>query len=263
MKLSSIKLKTLFVGFFIILLFFGFLYLSYGFVIHISDEAKRIDLAGSERMRSLDISYHLNKLSAMARREDREFHYSEIKSDIKDFEEILYALKDGSKKYEIPSISGALLDKEIQNSLNSVITRWNNELRPNIDNALQAFDRGNKSLARSYIKKYDSIVHPYIRNDINRLMGILKEDIKDDVKGYIVKILMFLGIVGFIIFVIYLYFIWTTVNPLLQLSAVTKSMAKGDFTIRSGYEGDNEIGELASSFNKMAETLENMSKKSV
>lgn len=258
MKLSSIKSKTLFVGFFIILLFFGFLYLSYGFVIHISDEAKRIDLAGSERMRSLDISYHLNKLP-----EDREFHYSEIKSDIKDFEEILYALKDGSKKYELPSISGALLDKEIQSSLNTVITRWNNELRPNIDNALQAFDHGDKSLTRSYIKKYDSIVHPYIRDDINRLMGILKEDVKDDVKEYIVKILMFLGIVGFVIFVIYLYFIWTTINPLLQLSAVTKSMAKGDFTIRSGYEGDNEIGELASSFNKMAETLENMSKKSV
>lgn len=258
MKLSSIKLKTLFVGFFIILLFFGFLYLSYGFVIHMSDEAKRIDLAGSERMRSLDISYHLNKLY-----EDREFHYSEIKSDIKDFEEILYALRDGSKKFEIPSISGALLDKDIQSSLNTVITRWNNELRPNIDNALQAFDHGDKSLARSYIKKYDSIVHPYIRDDINRLMGILKEDVKGDVKEYIVKILMFLGIVGFVIFVIYLYFIWTTINPLLQLSAVTKSMAKGDFTVRSGYEGDNEIGELASSFNKMAETLENMSKKSV
>ena len=258
MKLSSIKSRTLFVGIFMLLLFFGFLYLSYSFAINITDEAKRLDLTGSERMRSLDISYHLNKLP-----EDIKFHYSEVKTDIQDFEEIIYALRDGSKKVGLPPISGAILDRDIQSSLNIVIARWNNELRPNIDKALQAFDRGDKSLARSYIKKYDSVVHSFIRDDINKLMGIMKEDTKKNVEDYIIKILMFLGIVGFVIFVIYLYFIRTTVKPLLELSAVTKEMANGDLTVRAGYEGGEEIEEIASSFNKMAESLENMSKKSV
>ena len=47
-----------------------------------------------------------------------------------------------------------------------------------------------------------------------------------------------------------------TVNPLLQMSEAAKSMADGDFSKRITVKRKDEIGELAESFNQLAEALQ-------
>ncbi|MFZ3062392.1 MAG: GAF domain-containing protein [Actinomycetota bacterium] len=49
----------------------------------------------------------------------------------------------------------------------------------------------------------------------------------------------------------------TLSNPLKNLSAMTKKVTDGDLTPRSEYDRKDEIGELASSFNQMTESLQN------
>ncbi len=47
-------------------------------------------------------------------------------------------------------------------------------------------------------------------------------------------------------------------NPLKKMQLATKAYAKGDFSVRVDDSGDDEIGELARSFNQMCESLEHL-----
>lgn len=54
-----------------------------------------------------------------------------------------------------------------------------------------------------------------------------------------------------------LYFIKSIVSPLRQISLIAKKLAMGDFSVRAYSVNDDEIGELCSVFNYMADELEN------
>ncbi len=45
-------------------------------------------------------------------------------------------------------------------------------------------------------------------------------------------------------------------EPIIHLNEITKNISKGQFELRSSYESDDEIGELANSFNKMIHKIE-------
>ncbi len=44
-------------------------------------------------------------------------------------------------------------------------------------------------------------------------------------------------------------------NPLTQMTGITRKIASGDYTVRVGISSKDEIGELASAFNRMADSL--------
>ena len=70
--------------------------------------------------------------------------------------------------------------------------------------------------------------------------------------------------VVFALLVLYIVILILTkkiLKPLTDMSAAAKSMANGDFTTKINYQSDDEIGELANSFNTMSNamlTLENV-----
>ncbi len=45
-------------------------------------------------------------------------------------------------------------------------------------------------------------------------------------------------------------------DPILELSRISKEVTAGNYTVRSQYKGDDEIGVLSGEFNKMVDTLE-------
>jgi signal transduction histidine kinase len=47
-------------------------------------------------------------------------------------------------------------------------------------------------------------------------------------------------------------------QPLIEMSDIAKSMSKGDFSQKATVSSKDEVGQLATSFNKMAEALENL-----
>ncbi len=57
-----------------------------------------------------------------------------------------------------------------------------------------------------------------------------------------------------------LSFLWTRriLKPLSQMTAITRQVAAGDFKARVGPRGDDEVGELALAFDRMADSLERM-----
>ena len=54
-----------------------------------------------------------------------------------------------------------------------------------------------------------------------------------------------------------MYFIGTIIRPITQLSSTAGKFAEGDFSLRIRYKGDDEIGDLCTAINHMADELSN------
>ncbi len=71
---------------------------------------------------------------------------------------------------------------------------------------------------------------------------------------------MFVSVSAAIILIVFLsgmYFIKSIIIPLRQIGATAGKLAHGDFTVRIKSETDDEIGDLCTVFNHMADELEN------
>ncbi len=83
------------------------------------------------------------------------------------------------------------------------------------------------------------------------------EQIQDTLKSYIIAvsaicigILVLLAITG-------IYFVRSIVRPIKQINATTHKLAKGDFGVRISSNSSDEIGDLCTSINEMADALSN------
>lgn len=79
----------------------------------------------------------------------------------------------------------------------------------------------------------------------NQLAGIMLAAMV--ISAFVVLIVVFMG----------LYFVKSISQPLVQISATAKKLAKGDFSERIAIRNNDEIGDLSRAFNDMADELEN------
>ncbi|MBR2954777.1 MAG: HAMP domain-containing protein [Ruminococcus sp.] len=80
-------------------------------------------------------------------------------------------------------------------------------------------------------------------------------EIDNTIKGYIIFVTAICSIIILIIVVTGLYFAGSIVKPIQQISGITRKFAMGDFSVRIQSNTDDEIGELCSSINHMADEL--------
>ncbi len=80
-------------------------------------------------------------------------------------------------------------------------------------------------------------------------------EIDNTIKGYIIFVTAVCSAIILIIVVTGLYFAGSIVKPIRQISGITRKFAMGDFSVRIQSNTDDEIGELCSSINHMADEL--------
>ena len=80
-------------------------------------------------------------------------------------------------------------------------------------------------------------------------------EIDNTIKGYIVFVTAVCSAIILIIVITGLYFAGSIVKPIRQISGITRKFAMGDFSVRIQSNTDDEIGELCSSINHMADEL--------
>ncbi len=80
-------------------------------------------------------------------------------------------------------------------------------------------------------------------------------EIDNTIKGYIIFVTAVCSTIILIIVVTGLYFAGSIVKPIRQISGITRKFAMGDFSVRIQSNTDDEIGELCSSINHMADEL--------
>ena len=241
--MRSIITKYIFIGLIILTLIASFTFLSFWFTNRIKGDARRINLAGRERMLSFEMAWLLNK-SIKEKDEDKEKTLSYLREETALFEEVLYALRDGSKKYELePLLLRGLISRN-----NSLIEKWNSKIKPALLKAMDSPDS---------LSEYDSIIHNFV-DEIDIFVKQLDEDYTLKIRLYGRLRLLVLGIAFLTFFAIILYVRQSLVKPIRTVRAGAIEIGKGNFNVMVDVKSNDETGVLANEFNKMSGDLKKL-----
>lgn len=80
-------------------------------------------------------------------------------------------------------------------------------------------------------------------------------EIDNTIQGYILFVTVICTCIILVIVVTGLYFAGSIVKPIRQISGITRKFAMGDFSVRIENNSDDEIGELCTAINHMADEL--------
>jgi two-component system nitrate/nitrite sensor histidine kinase NarX len=147
----------------------------------------------------------------------------------------------------------------VNESYRQVKQQWKQVILPNLDNYLHHHSAADQSpeqavLSNTYRQRHLMLVDDFV-DDIHAFVAALEVDAeqKNQQLRAIQLILLFLT---FLLAIISLYLTKRHVlAPLHDLLACAKAARRGDFSVRSCYVGEDELGQLGQSFNVMAKDL--------
>lgn len=131
---------------------------------------------------------------------------------------------------------------------------------PDFEEAIKS-DDGTGSYTGSYGREKIMAYTVLVQSQNNAYSAIRLVSSLDKVNSHINTVItMFVSVSAAIILIVFLsgmYFIKSIIIPLRQIGATAGKLAHGDFTVRIKSETDDEIGDLCTVFNHMADELEN------
>ena len=246
LKFKSLTVKLIFVGFIIFTFFAVFVYTSFVFTHHMKDKAKRINIAGRERMLTLNISYQVMTMLNLPPSPEKEIFIRNAQSRMTEYEKALYVLMDGTDKLKLrPKVY-----KEEISHINSLIELWENTQKPVLLHILKLPpERKNEACG---------VCHSALRDNIPKIEALVKlledhheEDIRDhDIFKYYAVGFFFIA-AGFIV----IYARRSIIKPMWKLKDAAKHIESGNFDVRVDVKTSDDIGVLGSAFNSMAQNL--------
>lgn len=207
--------------------------------------AHEINIAGRQRVLSQQMAKYAFSI-AIGDEKDRE----DLKQAIKLYEESFLAIRNGGasipwgKEIKLPPSS-------VKKTLEAVERLWNvfkekASIIQNTPSENETFKKGTE----------------YIRLNSNELLKVsslvtLTFDELFSRKALLLRRLL-LALLGLdiLVFIIGCFIAVKIIEPLQSLSAIAEKIGAGDFTARAQVDADDEIGNLAMSFNKMTEDLQ-------
>lgn len=208
--------------------------------------AAAINDAGRERMRSYRIAFLLSQ--------HEQFPSAELKADIKNeielFESTLTELELGNPERPLflPK------DIEIRRQMANLRRAWQAEIRPRITDILEnPVGAGNDRL----LTKYRPLVEHFV-SGINELVSMVEHSNARAtiLLRFLQVALVSLALIGTILLV-YLFSIMV-VRPVTRLQEGIQRMADADFSVRLPVTSNDELGDLAKGFNRMAGQLQDI-----
>lgn len=240
---------------------------------HLKGDATAINYAGSERYRSYKLSFLIDKLLE-EKGGKRELRKTEVREEVTRFEVILKHLKEDDEgvvhRYEEPEIIQRLIDlhpvfnqmlrlpglyePELKSQIDTVSSRWHADIKPLILQILASDDQAVAGSTYSELKER----LPSFVDTVDRFVTLLEDSSNRKVMLFYVFQYLFLFLtIAVTVVALYLIFI-VTKKSVGDLMEGIRSMTAGDFSKRVTVFSDDEIGELASGFNFMAENLEGL-----
>ncbi|MDH3974382.1 MAG: histidine kinase [Deltaproteobacteria bacterium] len=241
---------------------------------HLSGDARAINWAGSERMRSYKMALLINKWLD-ADKEDRAVLQQKINEEIARFDDILKYLREGERgrgqnRYEesdtflffmnfnplfkkflnLPGI----YEPELKIHVEKVHQMWKKEIKPLILGILNPHSI--VPPADNY-KKFDHLLNSFV-DEVDLLVALLEDSSNRKVKLFKRLQYVFL-ILTLIVTLMALYVIFlVTKKSVHGLMEGIRAMTASDFSKRVSIISKDEMGELAVGFNFMAEKLEEL-----
>lgn len=205
--------------------------------------AAAINDAGSERMRSYRIAYLLQQqVDAPSERLLREIRY-----EMSLFEKTLNELSHGNpqRPLYLPK------DHKVNAQMIRLIHSWQADIKPHIESILSVHDVTDRQIV---LKEYRVLLEQYVTG-INELVIMVEQNNAHAAAllRYLQIALVMLALIG-TISLLYL-FSNMVVRPVLQLRQGINRMTTADFDVRVPVTSQDEFGELAIGFNRMADEL--------
>ena len=205
--------------------------------------AAAINDAGSERMRSYRIAYLLQQQvenpSAQL--------LGDIRHEMSLFEMTLNELAHGNpqRPLYLPK------DQHVNAQMIRLIHSWQADIKLHIERILNTSDAAEQ---RAELKRYRPLLEHYVAG-INELVIMVENNNAHaaSLLRYLQIALLILAVIG-TVSLLYL-FSHMVVRPILQLRQGINRMATADFDVRVPVTSQDEFGELAVGFNRMADEL--------
>ncbi|MCG6552225.1 MAG: ATP-binding protein [Candidatus Magnetominusculus sp. LBB02] len=237
---NSLTKKYFWVGLVATVLTAAFTITSFWFTTGIKNDAVRINLAGSERMRLL-------KLENIALKESSGVNEAVYLTEIKLFEEILKGLRDGDQMLNLRPIR----HKQLSSQLNMLISQWTDRVKPTLINVEKDIEAG-KPIS---IKDLNSTISSYLYEVNDFVSNIVSQSDEQLLLFDKIRLWLIAAVAAF--FILGIYFTDShLVTPLKRLLKAASEMEQGRLDTRVSVAGSDEIGELGQKFNSMAHTLQ-------
>ena len=241
------------------LLFLGVIeFFSFRLTSEIENDAKIINLLGSERMRLYKIAFLFTQQEA-AGCHDNDRIFQEIEQEISTYKELLYCFRDGCEKYGLPPMKkkhkGEYHEK---NWLEEIIRKSEEKIFPVFSKILSNLNSQADHNSGNIADLHERI--EIIVAEIDLCVSHFEIDNQKALSTYRTK-LYFLFFIGGVVFIILAVVVQrTVVLPIKALQQVTKEIAQGNLSARSTVGTYDELGELSTAINEMASDLEIVNK---
>jgi len=210
--------------------------------------AAAVNEMGSQRMRSYRIALGLTQTTLPAI--DQSDSMARTRLEVAEFDRVLNDLQrgDSSRPMMLPR------DGDIQARFTGLRTQWERDMKPRIAAILAAPTvEVRRTLLTDYVTRADAFVQ-----QIDRTVRAIERAMSDNT--HLLRTLQFgligLSVVGTVA-LIYLMFL-LIIRPVSNLEEGMQRMAGGDLGVRLPIESQDEFGELAAGFNRMAAHLQDL-----
>ena len=213
-------------------------------------QATAINESGSLRMRSYRIA------SSLVYDLPDDLHWKTTYRLVNEFEQHL-------KSPNLTGILPADSQHPLRQAYNNIEQQWLQEIRPLFDLYLEGItDNNNGNMDMSISEgavinlktRYFMIVADFVDN-IDYLVSLLEQDAESKIR--LLRMYQFSALGLTILLLLFaLYTVYKRIHiPLRQLLLAADHTRKGDFSFRTTYTSDDELGQLGQAFNTMAEDL--------
>jgi len=233
-----VRLGILFLG--LSLVFAVFLLTTFKLTKQLVGTSKAIEQAGTERMRIYKLASLIQQLTPASKIE-REL----IRNEIVRFEQVMKGLRIGTSEHGSVDSLSPMLSVELE----TLEDRWLSQLKPTLELALEngtstSRGQGYLSHTESFVDEWDHFVQSMEKQSAARMQFLYKWQ-----AWFLV---LFAGLLG-----VALNFLDRVVRiPLKQLTASAERLAEGDLHTEIQVHSEDELGRLARTFKRMAETIQ-------
>jgi signal transduction histidine kinase len=222
---------------------------SYVFTHRMEGMARRINLAGRERMLMRSIGYRAMHILGLPPSSERSEHVRGAKERMAEYERALYGLRDGSKELDldpIPEQDGTSLAH-----VAGLIGLWQQTQKPVLLSIMELPQAGRRQACR--------MCHEAVRENLPKIEILVRSleehhdrNIREFNRFRFYTFGIFLTATGLII----LFVRRGIIAPVRKLMDATHEIEKGNFNVRIDVKTEDEIGLLAGRFNRMLQALD-------
>lgn len=245
---NSLTAKYIFLSLILLTLTGIYVYADILFTQHMKGEARKINLAGRERMLTLNMAFHTQLIIDLPPSDAEEMLMKRAERVMAEYEEVLYGIKNGSERLRLKPVPRE--DKEAISHINGLIDTWQNTQKPTMLTLMRLpVERKSEACGRC---------HSAIRENLGKLEELvrsLETSYEKDIKGRDRFRVYFFGFLLAAAIFIFIYVRRNLVMPVIRLRDAVSECEKGSFCTIADVKSRDEIGELSRGFNKMTKAL--------